>query len=182
MIRDQFQNNKKVTAKEERKKLSMGERNYYVKKIGFLQDVNKSLGVSMIITTVILTIAFAFVLLLYVVTKDAEKVEERYELWKFIVRTVCFGVSFLFTVAWYAFIKPANMRKITHYRHELERLNAVNVSKAMANYTLYGEDYKNEQIKKHRESIEESARIAREKQESETANKQKDTDSDGKSE
>ena len=130
----------------------------------------------MVITTVLLAIAFAFVLLLFIVTRNAEKPEDRYDLWRFIVWSVIFGACFIFTIVWYAFIKPSNTKKIEIYRHELERLNAINVTKAMATYTLYGEDYKNEQIKKHRASVEESARIAEERAKAE--NKTDDVEND----
>ena len=54
MIRDQFKDVKKVTTKEVRKKAALGERAYYSKRINRLQDLKKSLGVSMIISTVII--------------------------------------------------------------------------------------------------------------------------------
>ena len=60
MIRDQFKDVKKVTTKEVRKKAALGERAYYSKRINRLQDLKKSLGVSMIISTVIIGIAYVW--------------------------------------------------------------------------------------------------------------------------
>ena len=115
MIRDQFKDVKKVTTKENRKKLSMGEKNYYAKQISKLQDLSKSLGVSMVITTTMLGIAFVMVLLLFIVTRGEEKA---YETWKFVLWTCAFSVCLIFTLVWYIFIKPANLKKIEEYRHE----------------------------------------------------------------
>ena len=162
MIRDQFQDVKKVTAKEARKKASMGERTYYAKTISRLQDANKSVGISMIITTVIMAIAYALVLALFIFTRDA-KPEDQYDTWRFVVWTVLFAVCLIFTLVWYLAIKPANAKKIERYRHELERLNALNISKASGVYAVYGKEYMDEQIRKYKEEKEKTERLAREK-------------------
>ena len=51
MIRDQFKDVKKVTAKEARKKAAMGEKKYYAKQISKYQDLSKSVGISMAVRT-----------------------------------------------------------------------------------------------------------------------------------
>ena len=175
MIRDQFKDQKKVTTKEARKKSTMGERNYYAKQIGKLQDLGKSIGVSMIITTVILFIAFVLALLLFILT-NGEK--DGYETWRFVVWTSVFGASLIFTIVWYAAIKPANAKKIEYYRHELERINAQSVSKAKGIYALYGEEFKKRQQQLHEEEKARIEKQAKEKYEKETAlanNKQEDS-------
>ncbi len=164
MIRDQFKDVKKVTAKEERKKATMGERNYFAKRVSRLQDLNKSLGVSMVITTSILAIAFAMVLLLYVVTRGTEA---PYETWRFVIWTVCFGACLIFTLVWYIFIKPRNKKEIDRCRHELERISAKALIKAAGTYSLYGENYKQNQIKKHEEEKAKTLKLAEEKKEKE---------------
>lgn len=160
MIRDQFKDVKKVTTKEARKKATMGEKNYYAKQISKLQDLNKSLGVSMIITTVFLSLAFAFVLLLFIASRGTK---EEFELWRFIAWTIAFGVSLIFTLVWYIFIKPANLKKIETYRHELERINALSISKAKGMYALYGEEFKRQQQLKHEQEKAKAIKIAEEK-------------------
>ena len=160
MIRDQFKDVKKVTAKEERKKATMGERNYFAKRVSKLQDLNKSLGVSMIITTSILAIAFVMVLLLYIATRGTE---DPYETWRFVIWTVCFGGCLIFTLVWYIFLKPRNKKEIDRCRHELERISAKALIKAAGTYSLYGEDYKKNQIKKHEEEKAKTLKLAEEK-------------------
>lgn len=162
MIRDQFKDVKKVTAKETRKKATMGEKNFYAKQIGKYQDLSKSVGISMIITTSMLAIAFAFSLILFIFTRGTES---EYETWRFVVWTSIFAVSFIFTVVWYIFIKPSLLRKIEDYRHELERINAQSLSKARGIYSLYGEDYKRKQEKIHEEEKEKAEKEAKEKAE-----------------
>ncbi len=160
MIRDQFKDVKKVTSKETRKKIALGERTYYAKQINKLQDVNKSLGISMIITTALLAIAYAVVLLAFIVTFGDE---DGYELWKFIVWTVVFLACLGFTIIFYVFIKPSNKKKIIAYRHELERISAQALSKAAGSYSLYGDKYRQEQVKKHAEDKEKTLKQAEEK-------------------
>lgn len=155
MIRDQFQNVKKVTTKEARKKASLGERAYYSKRINRLNDLKRSVGVSMVITTVVLAIAYALVLLIFLVTR---KTENPYEVWKFVIWSVVFGSCIGFTVVWYLFLKPSVLKNIETCRHELERINAKNISKAAATYALYGEAYKKQQEQIHREEKEKAMR------------------------
>ena len=169
MIRDQFQNVKKVTTKEARKKASMGERNYYSKRVNKLQDLKKSLGISMIITTSMLAVAYAVVLLAFIISFNTE---HAYELWKFIIWSVVFGASLIFTIVWYVALKPSVSRKIDYYRHELEIINAKTLSKAAATYTLYGDAYKKQQEKAHREDKEKIEQIAKEKTLNEQAEEQ----------
>lgn len=162
MIRDQFKDVKKVTTKEARKKASMGERAYYSKRISRLQDLKRSVGLSMVITTVIMAIAYVLVLLIFLVMKDTEK---PYEVWKFVIWSVVFGSCFGFTLVWYIFLKPRVIKNIDICRHELERLNAKTLSKAAATYALYGEAYKKKQEQIHREEKEKIEKLAEQKAE-----------------
>ena len=161
MIRDQFQDVKKVTTKEARKKASLGERNYYSKRINKLSDLSKSVGLSLIITTVILGLSFLLVLFVYLISRGTET---PYATWKFVIWTSVFGACVLFIVVWYAVLKPRILKKIDFCRHELERLNAKNISKAAATYALYGEAYKKHQEQIHREEKEKVEKIAEQKQ------------------
>ena len=160
MIRDQFKDVKKTTTKEARKKASMGERNYYTKRIGRLQDLSRSLGLSLIITTVIVGIAFAIILLVFIVMLNTET---PFELWKFIIWSSVFGVCLGGTIVWFAILKPWVLKQITHCRHELERLNAIAISKAAATYALYGDAYKKQQEQLHRAEKEKIEQIAEQK-------------------
>ncbi len=169
MIRDQFKDVKKVTTKEARKKASMGERAYYSKRISRLQDLNRSMGVSLVITSVVIAIAYAIVFLIYILSIGTEK---PYELWKFIVWTCSFAVCVGFTVVWYAAIKPWSLRQIEICRHELERLNAITISKAAATYALYGEGYKKQQEQKHLEEKQRARSLAEKKEAEKHVNKE----------
>ncbi|MBQ7374289.1 MAG: hypothetical protein IJW64_07015 [Clostridia bacterium] len=169
MIRDQFQDVKKATSKETRKKATMGERNYYAKQISKLQDMNKSLGVSMIITSIIMGIAYVFIALVFWVTMGTE---EAYELWRFLVWTVVFAICLGFTIVFYVVIKPSNKKKIERYRHELERISAQALSKAAGTYALYGDKFKQEQVKKHAEEKEKALKQAEEKSSAESSKTQ----------
>lgn len=161
MIRDQFKDVKKVTTKEVRKKASLGERAYYTKRINRLQDLKRSLGVSLVVSTIILGVAYAIVLLIFILTLGT-KVE--YELWKFICWSVVFGLFFGSTLAWYIIFKPKVIKNIEVCRHELERINAKTLSKAAATYALYGDAYKKQQEKLHQEEKEKIEQIAEQKQ------------------
>ncbi len=161
MIRDQFKDVKKVTTKEARKKASMGERAYYSKRISRLQDLKRSVGLSMVITTVIMAIAYALVLLIFLVMKDTEK---PYEVWKFVIWSVVFGSCLGFTLVWYIILKPRVIKNIDICRHELERINAKTLSKAAATYALYGEAYKKKQEQNYLEGKDKIEKIAEEKE------------------
>jgi hypothetical protein len=157
MIRDQFKDVKKVTTKEARKKASLGERAYYTKKINRLQDLKTSMGVSLVISTVIMAIAYAVVLFIFCITLGSDV---EYELWKFICWSIAFGVFSLGTLVWYLIFKPKVLKNIETCRHELERINAKTLSKAAATYALYGEAYKKKQEQLHREDKEKIEKIA----------------------
>ncbi|MBR2337392.1 MAG: hypothetical protein IKA61_05575 [Clostridia bacterium] len=159
MIRDQFKDVKKVTTREARKKAALGERNYYSKRINRLQDLKKSLGVSLIITTVIMGIAYAIVLLAFILSQG---MEHEFELWKFIVWSCVFGVCAAGTFMWYVIFKPRVAKAIEDCKHELERINAKTLSKAAATYALYGESYKKQQVEIHRSEKEKIEKIAEE--------------------
>lgn len=160
MIRDQFKDVKKVTTKEVRKKAILGERAYYSKRINRLQDLNKSVGISMVISTALIGIAYAIVLLLFIATLGTEV---EYELWKFIIWTSVFALFLGFTLVWYIFLKPKVIKNIDICRHELERINAKTLSKAAATYALYGEAYKKKQEQIHREEKEKIQKLTEEK-------------------
>lgn len=164
MIRDQFKDVKKVTTKEARKKASMGEKNYYAKQIGKLQDLTKSISVSAKITTVMIAIAYALVLLSFILTYGTE---DAYSTVKFIIWTVVFASCVIFTIIWDVVVKPRNKRKEDEYRHELERLTTKNLTKAMKAYGFYGEEYQKEQDRIYKESKEKAEKEAKEKQEEE---------------
>ena len=161
MIRDQFKDVKKVTTKEVRKKASLGERAYYTKRINRLQDLKRSLGVSLVVSTVIIGLAYAIVLLIFLLARGTS---EEYELWKFICWSAAFGLFFGFTIVWYIFLKPRVIKNIEVCRHELERINAKTLSKAAATYALYGDAYKKQQEQLHRAEKEKIEQIAEQKQ------------------
>ena len=161
MIRDQFKDVKKVTTKEARKKASLGERAYYTKRINRMQDLKKSLGVSLVVSTIILGVAYAIVLFIFILALGT-KVE--YELWKFICWSVVFGLFLCSTLAWYIIFKPKVIKEIEVCRHELERINAKTLSKAAATYVLYGDAYKKQQEQLHRAEKEKIEQIAEQKQ------------------
>ena len=159
MIRDQFKDVKKVTKKEERKKAQMGARNYYAKRASTLTDLNKSLGVSLVITTIIIAITYALILFMFIVSRGTEV---EYELWKFIVWSCVFGALLIFLVIWYTVWKPHNIKEIARCKKELEILNAEALMKASAMYAMYGEEYKREQERKNAEAREKARQEAQE--------------------
>lgn len=179
MIRDQFKDVKKVTAKEERKKAQMGARNYFAKRASTLTDLNKSLGVSLIITTVILALTYALVLLMFVVSRGTET---EYELWKFIVWSCVFGACVIFLIVWYTVWKPHNIKEIARCKRELEILNAEALMKASAIYAMYGEEYKREQERKNAEAREKAKREAQELAQKEGVEKQSAEETSSKNE
>ena len=151
MIRDQFKDVKKVTTKEEVKKAQLGAKNYFSKRASTLTDLNKSVGISAVITTIIIAITYALVLLMFIVSRGTET---EYELWKFITWSCVFGACVAFLIVWYAIWKPYNIREIARCKRELEILNAEALMKASAMYKMYGEEYKKEQERKNAEARE----------------------------
>ena len=160
MIRDQFKDVKKVTGKEERKKAQMGARNYFAKRASSLTDLNKGLGISLVISVIMIALAYALVLLMFIVSRGTET---EYELWKFIVWSCVFGLCVIFLLVWFLIWKPANVREIARCKRELEILNAEALMKASAVYAMYGEEYKREQERKNAEAREKAKREAEEK-------------------
>ncbi len=144
MIRDEFKDVKKVTKKENRKKLAMGERAYYAKQIPRLKDLTKAVNFSLVFTLIFMTLAWLVVLLVFIFGEN--------ETVRFIIWTSIYGALLIFTAAWFLFIKPANLRKAERYKKELERLNAENLSKMAGAYRLYGSDYKNYSGKENAEA------------------------------
>lgn len=165
MIRDDFKNVKQVTKKEERKKRTMGERAFYVKEMSKLGDLNKAISFSTKFTLVLLAIAYALVLLVFVASRLDEEI--KCDMVQFIVMSCVFGAAVVFTVVWFVWLKPNNVKKIERYRHELEKLNASSLGKISAAYSIYGEEYKRKITEKHREECDKVREAAAEKTENE---------------
>ena len=75
MIRDEYNKKKqtvKFNAKEERKKKEMGERNYYASQIPKINDMCKALSTSFLITLIFLGLAYAVILLSFIVLRNTE--------------------------------------------------------------------------------------------------------------
>ena len=74
MIRDEYNKKKQTTAKfsakEERKKKEMGERNYYASQIPKITDMCKALSTSFLITLIFLSLAYAVILLSFIVLRN----------------------------------------------------------------------------------------------------------------
>lgn len=140
MIRDGFkqENTKKVSVKEMRKKQSMGERSYYATQIPKLRDMTRSISVSTVITLVMIGLAYAFVLLAFILSLGTE---EEYGAVRFAIWSSVFGVVAIWSLLWFTVFKPANLRKAERYKKELERLNAETVSKVGGAYKVYGDKY-----------------------------------------
>ena len=153
MIRDDFKNVKEVTTKEARKKKSMGERNFYASGMSKLKDMNKALGFTVKFTLILMTIAYAMVVVTFIISPKS--------LVSFIVWSCIYGVLVVFSILWYTVIKPGNDKKIERYKHELERLSAKDLGKISAAYSLYGENYKKAVVEKHREDSAKAREIAK---------------------
>lgn len=179
MIRDQFKDVKKVTTKEEVKKAQLGAKNYFSKRASTLTDLNKSVGISAVITTVILALTYALVLLMFILSRGTET---EYELWKFITWSCVFGACVAFLIVWYAIWKPHNIREIARCKRELEILNAEALMKASAMYKMYGEEFKKEQERKNAEAREKARLEAEEKAKKEAEEKANAQSKNSKSE
>ena len=135
MIRDEYNKKKQTTAKfsakEERKKKELGERNYYAMQIPKITDMCKALSTSFLITMIFLAIAYAVILLSFIVLRDTET---PYSTTKFIVYTSIFGALVVFYVLWHLVIKPAQLRKAERYKAEIDRINAENLKKMSYRY------------------------------------------------
>lgn len=132
MIRDEYkQNVKKSTPKEELKKKEMGERKYYASQIPKLRDINKAISVSSIITLVFLALAYALVLLTFILSLNTDK---PYSTVKFIVWSCVMGAYLIYIALWYLVLKPNNVKKMERYKVEIDRINAENLKKAAYSY------------------------------------------------
>ena len=132
MIGDEYKKNvKKSTPKEERKKKETGERNYYASQIPKLRDMNKAISVSSIITLVFLALAYALVLLTFILSLNTDK---PYSTVKFIVWSCVMGAYLVCIALWYLVLKPNNVKKIERYKAEIDRINAENLKKAAYSY------------------------------------------------
>ncbi len=138
MIRDGFKDEKKVTSRENRKKIALGERNFYAKEITKLRDLNKSLSFSNHFMLVVLLLAYAFVLLLFFLTKDSE---EPFSPVQFIIWSAVMGAFLVWYIVWFVAIKPTNEKKAERYKKELERISRASVDKVGGAYKIYGSDY-----------------------------------------
>ena len=172
MIRDDFNDVKKVSAKEERKKASMGERSFYAKKLPKLKDLNKAVSFSTVLTLVMLTLAYAIVLTSFIL---AQFNAEKYSLTSFIIWSCVYGAVLLFALAWFIIIRPGNEKKIERYKLELERLSAQSLGKISAASTVYGEDYVKKLAQKRAEERENAKRAAEQKVADEAAAKAENT-------
>ena len=135
MIRDEYNKKKqtvKFSAKEERKKKEQGERNYYASQIPKITDMCKALSTSFLITLIFLSLAYAVILVSFIVLYGSEN---PYSTVKFIVYSCLYGALLIGFVLWHAVIKPAEFRKIERYKAEINRINAENLKKMSYRYT-----------------------------------------------
>ena len=167
MIRDDFKDVKQVTSKESRKKRTMGERNFYASSISKLRDMNKALGFSVKFTIILMSIAYALILTMFIMSQFYPDV--KYSLTSFIVWSCIYGALLIFTILWYTVIKPNNLKKIERYKHELEALSARDLGKISAAYSIYGEKYKQAVVDKHKADSEKARAAAKEASEAKAA-------------
>lgn len=167
MIRDDFKNVKQVTSKESRKKRTMGERNFYASSMSKLRDMNKALGFSVKFTIILMSIAYALILTMFIMSQFYPDV--KYSLTSFIVWSSIYGALLIFTILWYTVIKPNNLKKIERYKHELEALSAKDLGKISAAYSIYGEKYKQAVVDKHKADSEKARAAAKEASEAKAA-------------
>ena len=167
MIRDDFKNVKQVTSKESRKKRTMGERNFYASSMSKLRDMNKALGFSVKFTIILMSIAYALILTMFIASQFYA--DGKYPLTSFIVWSCIYGALLIFTILWYTVIKPNNLKKIERYKHELEALSARDLGKISAAYSIYGEKYKQAVVDKHKADSEKARAAAKEAAEAQTA-------------
>lgn len=167
MIRDDFKNVKQVTSKESRKKRTMGERNFYASSMSKLRDMNKALGFSVKFTIILMSIAYALILTMFIMSQFYPDV--KYSLTSFIVWSCIYGALLIFTILWYTVIKPNNLKKIERYKHELEALSAKDMGKISAAYSIYGEKYKQAVVDKHKADSEKARAAAKEASEAKAA-------------
>ena len=167
MIRDDFKNVKQVTSKESRKKRTMGERNFYASSMSKLRDMNKVLGFSVKFTIILMSIAYALILAMFIMSQFYP--DEKYSLTSFIVWSCIYGALLIFTILWYTVIKPNNLKKIERYKHELEALSAKDLGKISAAYSIYGEKYKQAVVDKHKADSEKARAAAKEASEAKAA-------------
>lgn len=139
MIRDGFNDVKKATAKETRKKAEMGERAFYAQKMPKLKDLNKAVSISTVATFVMISIAYAISALCFVASLLDSEV--KYSVVEFVVWSCVFGALLVFLLVWFLILKPSNEKKIERYRLELERLSAQSIGKISAAATVYGREY-----------------------------------------
>ena len=167
MIRDDFKNVKQVTSKESRKKRTMGERNFYASSMSKLRDMNKALGFSVKFTIILMSIAYALILTMFIMSQFYPDV--KYSLTSFIEWSCIYGALLIFTILWYTVIKPNNLKKIERYKHELEALSAKDLGKISAAYSIYGEKYKQAVVDKHKADSEKARAAAKEASEAKAA-------------
>lgn len=135
MIRDEYNKKKqtaKFSAKEERKKKELGERNYYASQIPKITDMCKALSTSFLITLIFLSLAYVVILLSFILMYGSEN---PYSMTKFIVYSCVYGVLLAGFLVWHTVIKPAEFRKIERYKAEINRINAENLKKMRYRYT-----------------------------------------------
>lgn len=135
MIRDEYNKKKqtvKFNAKEERKKKEMGERNYYASQIPKINDMCKALSTSFLITLIFLGLAYAVILISFIVLRNSET---PYSTVKFVVYTSIFAALLVLFVLWHTVIKPAQFKRAERYKREIDRINAENLKKMSYRYS-----------------------------------------------
>ena len=138
MIRDGFKEEKKVTAKEVRKKKEMGERAYYASQIPKLQDLTRGITISNNFVAVTFGLAYAAIVFMFIVTMNTE---EPFGLTKFIIWSSIAAAFVIWYFLWLFVLKPRNLKKAERYKKELERLSAASLAKMSGAYKIYGEEY-----------------------------------------
>ena len=145
----------------------MGERNFYASSMSKLRDMNKALGFSVKFTIILMSIAYALILTMFIMSQFYPDV--KYSLTSFIVWSCIYGALLIFTILWYTVIKPNNLKKIERYKHELEALSAKDLGKISAAYSIYGEKYKQAVVDKHKADSEKARAAAKEASEAKAA-------------
>ncbi len=148
MIRDQFKDVKKATSKETRNKTKLGERNFYATQIPKLKETTHAIGVSSMISFVILAVVYVLVVVMFVLSRGTES---EYSPVRFAVWSAVFGVYCVWMIVWFFVLKPKRLARAETYRKELEKLNFAHVSKIGGAYKVYGATFEEETKRGHDE-------------------------------
>ena len=148
MIRDQFKDAKKATSKETRGKTRLGERNFYATQIPRLKEATHVIGVSSMISFVLMALVYLLVAVTFLVSRGTEK---EYSPVRFAVWSAVFGVCCVWMIVWFFVLKPKRLARAEAYRKELEKLNFAHVSKIGGAYKVYGSAFEEETKRGHDE-------------------------------